>query len=836
MWPLALSLLAAAGLAYALRVGGLTLDGAPFEIPWWAFIAAFAVVDAFMVHLHFRREAHSFTLAELPLAFGLFFCDPLLLVPARLAGALIALTIVRRQRPVKLTFNLAVFALEACLALVVFHAISGSDLSWRSLLAALAALGTATVVGAAAVVTAISLTEGKVDARGLVRSVVLGLAVTAANASIGIIGVAIVWTDPYLAVLLLAPAGVLLVAYRAYLAERRRHTSLAFLYETTRELHHADDMRSAIADLLAATRRSFRCDVAELTLFPTAPGKPASQSTLGPGDTAQLEQPLEPGSATAARVFEPEDEHARVVFRHDGRRRGRRRPAATADAMVAPLRGDRRIIGRLSVRERQGDVRPFDEEDVRLFETLANHAGAALEMIQLADELKHLAFHDSLTNLPNRMLLHKRLQELVNGPAQHPGVLVLDLDDFKTINDSLGHAAGDELLVAVAGRLEALLRPGEHVARLAGDEFAVSLDDHDVHDGRGRLAARASAILDALTEPFRLEGEQISVTASLGIAAAASAKERPEELLRNADLAMYKAKELGKGRFVTFDATLRDKALRRLEVQRDLHQAFERNEFTVHYQPLVDLETGKDAALEALVRWQHPEHGLLHPPEFLTILEDTGLIAQLGRWVLREALQQTRAWQATAPDLGIAVNLSAIQLQRPELVDNVAAVLGETGIDPATVTLELTESAFLDDCEPAGHRLRALKQLGVRLAIDDFGTGYSSLGYLARFPLDVLKIARPFVVAIDAGTPDAGLAGAIAAISHSLGLITVAEGIETEEQGRAVRALGCQLGQGYFFSPPLSASAISERLGETAQHRGYAPGTVIALRRDLAVG
>ena len=834
VWPLAFGLLVTAGLIYAFRIRGLGVDAAPFEIPWWGFVAMFAVVDAFMVHLHFRREAHSFTLAELPLAFGLFFCDPFLLVPARLAGAFIALALVRRQRAIKLVFNLAVFALEACLALVVFHAIAGPDLSWWSLLAALAALATATVVGALAVVAAISLAEGKVSAHGVGRSVGLGLAVTAANASMGVIGVAIVWTDPYLAVLLVAPAAVLLVAYRAYLAERRRHASLEFLYEMTRELHHAEDMNSAIASLLAATRTSLRCTTAELTMFPAAAGKSALRSTLGPGQESRLEI-LERG---ATPELEEVEEQARVVFRHDGPLRGRRRPGATADAMIAPLRGDHRTIGRLLVRGRQSDARPFDEEDLRFLETLANHAGTALEMIQLADEIKHLAFHDSLTDLPNRVLLHKGLAELVGDPARRPGVIVVDLDDFKTINDSFGHAAGDALLVAVTARLSALAEPGELVARLSGDEFAVVLHDDN---GHGRLAGRASAILATLADPFTLEGRQITVTASVGIAAAGGGDERPEELLRNADLAVYKAKELGKGRFVTFEASLHEQSIRRLEIQRDLHQAFERDEFVLHYQPLVDLETGDDAGLEALVRWQHPELGLLPPGEFLAVLEETGLIAQLGRWVLKEALRQTRAWQATVPELGIAVNLSAIQLQRPEIVTDVALALGETGIDPATVTLELTESAFLDDCDPAAHRLRALKQLGVKLAIDDFGTGYSSLGYLARFPLDVLKIARPFVATMNAGTSDAALAGAIAAISHSLGLAIVAEGIETDEQRRGVHALGCQIGQGYFFSRPLSAAAVSDRLAERGQERGGQErgvgldAEVIALRRSSAV-
>ena len=822
VWPLAGGLAGFAAVLYVTHITGLTAVSAPFELPWWSLLIAFTLVDACMVHLQFRREAHSFTLAEIPLTFGLFFVAPLVLIPARLAGGALALTLVRRQRPVKLAFNLALFALEASVALVIFHALGGHPgLGWANLAAALIALSVATIAGALAVVCAISLTEGRLRAAGLIQSVTVGLVITVANASVALMGVTIVWMDPRLGVLLLAPAGVLFVAYRAYMHERQRRASLEFLYQTTRSLHHADSTREAVNALLAAARDAFRADVAEIVLFPPSPDEPALRSVLGPGDREDIESPL---AATALDGIESGGDDRAVLITSVGEttRVGlSRRP--TADAMVAPLRGDRRIIGRLAVRDRLGDVHPFDEHDLRLFATLANHAGVALEVITLGEDLKHAAYHDSLTRLPNRDLLRVRVSELIESPenGRRPGVFVMDLDDFKTINDSLGHAAGDELLKGVTDRLLALLESGESIARLGGDEFAVVVSDVG-DDGVGRASRLAHAILAALKEPFVLEGKEITVNASIGLAAVSSATRCPEDLLRNADLAMYRAKELGKGRFEAFEARLHDRALERLEMRRDVRLALERDEFVPHYQPIVALATGEIVGVEALVRWRHPERGLLPPGEFLPMLEETGLIVELGRWMVRRALRQTRAWQtsrASLSTLGIAVNLSVVQLQRPTLVDDVATAIAETGIDPGTVTLEITESVFMEPGEQALQRLRALKQIGVLLAIDDFGAGYSSFNYLARLPIDMLKIDRQFVPDSRDGTRHEALAAAVVGIGRSLELCTVAEGIEHQRQLEFARDLGCALGQGYLFGRPCDAEATTALLLESASRQ-----------------
>ena len=300
---------------------------------------------------------------------------------------------------------------------------------------------------------------------------------------------------------------------------------------------------------------------------------------------------------------------------------------------------------------------------------------------------------------------------------------------------------------------------------------------------------------------------------------------------------MYKAKELGKGRFEAFEVHLHDTALKRLEMRRDVRLALERDEFLLHYQPIVQLDNESISGVEALVRWQHPDRGLLTPQTFLPMLEETGLIVDLGRWVLVHALRQARSWQTTAAafaDLGIAINLSVVQLQRPTLVDDVATAIAETGIDPSTVTLEITESVFMEDSDQALQRLRALKQIGVRLAIDDFGTGYSSLSYLARFPIDTLKIARQFVAASHDGSRHAALVGATTGISRSLGLRTVAEGIEDRRQCDFVRDLGCELGQGFFFSQPLDADAMSALLLAIASKDHVSPVRMVRLEPGSA--
>jgi diguanylate cyclase (GGDEF)-like protein/PAS domain S-box-containing protein len=429
----------------------------------------------------------------------------------------------------------------------------------------------------------------------------------------------------------------------------------------------------------------------------------------------------------------------------------------------------------------------------------------------LEDQLAHQAFHDSLTGLANRALFSERIAHAIDRGVRRRNlfaVLFVDLDDFKTVNDSLGHAAGDELLVAVAERIRAALRPEDTCARLGGDEFAVMIETIDDPEGAITVARR---IISTLAEPLLIEGSEISVQASVGIALG-SASETASEIMRSADLAMYRAKSEGKGRYALYEPSMHERVLERLELKADLQRAVVSEEFEVHYQPIVALQTGSIVAVEALVRWRHAQRGLVLPGEFISLAEETGLILPLGRHVLNVACDQVASWRRRGHSrLGVSVNLSAKQLANRHLAGEVSSALRDYALDGSALTLEITESTLLDSQVVVG-RLAELRNLGVRIAIDDFGTGYSSLNYLRRFPVDALKIARPFVEELGTDGDQGRLVAAIVRLGATMGLETVAEGIELEAQRDRLRALKCRYGQGFLYSRPVPAEELDPLL------------------------
>jgi len=437
-------------------------------------------------------------------------------------------------------------------------------------------------------------------------------------------------------------------------------------------------------------------------------------------------------------------------------------------------------------------------------------------------QLARQAFQDSVTSLANRALFRNRLQHALE--RQHRGdrpisVLLLDLDDFKTINDSLGHAVGDRLLAEVGERLKASLRAADTAARLGGDEFAILLEE----GGEGVEAADVAArILEALETAFHLEGKEVFARGSIGIAVADPDSHAPgnaEDLLRNADVAMYMAKEAGKGRYQMFEPSMHDFALRRLEMKADLRRAMERGEFVLHYQPVIELESGGIIGVEALIRWQHPTQGLVAPGEFIPLAEETGLIVAIGRWVLHEACQtgiRLQALYGMDPPLHMAVNISARELQHRELVGEVAQALLDTGFPAESLILEITESVMMRDMDLSMQRLTELKELGVQLAVDDFGTGYSSLTYIQRFPVDILKVDRSFVDVMNVDARKSALTATILKLAEDLDLRPVAEGIERADQLERLLELQCNLGQGFYFAKPLPEDGIKELLQNRA--------------------
>ena len=441
---------------------------------------------------------------------------------------------------------------------------------------------------------------------------------------------------------------------------------------------------------------------------------------------------------------------------------------------------------------------------------------------RLEDELAHQAFHDSLTNLANKALFRDRLTHALARSMRHASplaVMFIDVDNFKTVNDSLGHTAGDALLVQVTARLLSCVREIDTVARLGGDEFAVLLEEVNDFEGALEIAER---LINSLRAPFRIPDQDIFVSASLGVAFDAP-NASADQLLRNADLAMYTAKRRGKGRYEVYEPAMHEAAVERLAVDADLRQGLVRGELVVHYQPMIELPTGKTHAVEALVRWEHPERGLVPPLSFIPIAEETGLIEEIGRFVLRQACIDTmrlRACDAATDDVSVSVNISPRQLLCGTLVGDVLSALEESGLPPAGLILEITETAMMHDPEAATATLRDLKTIGVRLAVDDFGTGYSSLSYLQRFPIDIVKIDRSFVENLDSSSES--LAPAIVRMAQSLDLIAVAEGVETETQLSTLRDLGCQLAQGYHLSRPQPLRNFLDEGAEISEGRGVA--------------
>ncbi|MCB1259279.1 MAG: PAS domain S-box protein [Acidimicrobiales bacterium] len=441
--------------------------------------------------------------------------------------------------------------------------------------------------------------------------------------------------------------------------------------------------------------------------------------------------------------------------------------------------------------------------------------------------LAHQATHDPLTGLPNRTLLLTRLEHALaraRRQRSRTAVLFCDLDHFKIVNDSLGHDVGDRLLVEITERLRHALRPGDTIARFGGDEFVVLCED--LH-GRADAVAIAERVIEALSGAFAIDDAEIHVGASLGIAFPDDPDAHPGTLIRDADAAMYRAKEKGRGRWEIFDNAMRASAVDRLDIENFLRRALDRRELRVHYQPVVDLVTGAISGVEALLRWEHPERGLLQPSEFIGVAEETGLIVGIGRWVIEQACVQARRWEAALPGqrpLQVSVNLSGRQLGHPSLVDDVRAILEATGMPPARLELEITESVLMDDVEASEETLHRLRGLGVRIAVDDFGTGYSSLSYLRRFPVDRLKVDRSFVRGLGEDPSDSAIVTAIVTLAHTLGLDALAEGVETTVQLEELRTLGCDHAQGFWFAKPLGSEDLADLLKRHPHGFGPAHG------------
>jgi diguanylate cyclase (GGDEF)-like protein len=707
--------------------------------------------------------------------------------------------------------------MEAAVAVFLHRLILGSAdvASARGWLAVSVAVGTAAAVSALAVPAALSIVERAGKFAQMAR--VVGLAVIAGltNVGLGLLTVVVLIERPLALTLLAVLAGLAFLGFRGYTSLRDKNESLSLLHEFTHRVGSSLEGGRTVATLLEQSLVLLRAELAELTLISRPYDGSAIVTSLRHGESHPTVRCVQ---------LDADGLEQRTLGRELPLLlpRGERDPGlsraladrAVRDAVIVPLGHERGVAGTLLLGGRLGEVARFARDDVRLCETVANHAGVLLENGRLVERLRqeiadreHQASHDALTGLPNRTRFAQRVQTAITDRGAGGGVvavLLLDLDRFKEVNDTLGHHIGDELLQEVGARLVTTLRPQEMVARLGGDEFAILLPDVADVDAAEAFARTIRATLE---QPFTMGPLTLVVGTSLGIAVSPAHGELATGLLQRADVAMYAAKADHRG-VVVYAPEHDDHSPRRLSLVGDLRDAITNGRLEVHYQPKACSATGAIRGAEALVRWSHPTHGPIPPEEFMPIAERTGMIRELTTHVLRTALGHCRDWRRSGARIDVAVNLSVRSLLDPDFPAHVAALLDEAGVAAGSLTLELTESSIMADPHRSREVLRTLSGMGVQLAIDDFGTGYSSLSQLKQMPVDELKIDKSFILDMTSDDDDATIVRSTIELGHNLGLRLTAEGVEDAATWRALQALGCDVVQGYYLSRAVTAPLL----------------------------
>lgn len=823
---LAVALAAVALVAYLVFLDGIHSGRGATAIPWPAFALGFFLVEVKVVEVYFRRERHSFSLSEVPAVLGLFYLSPPEYLAAVVVGSGLALVFATEQSPLKIGFNIANSLFIGVLTLVIFNALAGPGpipgaTDWIALLLAMLA---ANVAGCTTIAAAITLSGGAPQFQKLPEMIRFGALVATANASLAILTLTAASRDPAAIILVAIPVVILFTAYRAYMSEREKHERLELVYESSRIMQHSVELDSAVLGVLRHAREMFRAERAEVLLFASPGGGDALRTSCGVDGSSELMTPL---------VVDPDDPGLQGLAKGKRARFADTARTGSRQAMASPMLADRGLIGVMRIENRLADGSFFTDEDLRLLETLANQAAVALEnghleqslaeLARLRDQLRYQAYHDPLTGLANRVLFSEAVEERL-GRGESPAVLFLDLDDFKMVNDSQGHATGDRLLVTVADRISDVITDADLAARLGGDEFAVLLGGPSDLDRATHIGRR---IVDILRLPFAVRGQDVAIGASVGVAFGRPGG-RAGDLLRDADVAMYAAKAAGKRQVAIFDPAMHAAVVARHRLGLDLSQAIAEEQVAVHYQPIVSLDDQRIIGVEALARWRHPERGEIGPTEFVRIAEEDGSILALGRSVLAQACRAVATWQQEIPgfeDIRVHVNVSARQVRETDFLDDVDQVLRDSGIRPGTLIVEMTETAMLLDTAATQEVFAALRSRGIRISVDDFGTGYSSLGYLRRFPVDSLKIAAEFIPDLDSlGEPSNWLAAnTIVVLGAAMGLEVIAEGIELPEQAEQLRALGCPQGQGFLFARPGDAATTEMLLRGIAQLQAEPP-------------
>ena len=821
----------ALGIAVASTLGLLAMwphlggAGGPHRLPWWVFALAFAGAEIAVFHVELRREAHTFTLAEVPLVIGLFFAAPLHLIAGRMLAEVVILGFKERLPGRKLALNLAAFLGECAVALAVFHLIPGTraidqPLSWVVALGAIVAADALSII---AVSMAIRWHGAPDDLAHLAAT---NSVTVVTNTSLALAAALLITTNRAAVVLLSTMCALIVLAYRGYTSLSQRYTNLQLLYDFTRLVNGVQRPDVVLEGMLDKARELLRAEDAGIYLLGEGDA-PASELWLVGDDPAietarlgdAMARQLLGGPGTLVLANDCKDPGGRAVLDALG----------TPDAVVARLNGSSGVMGLLVVARRQGSVATFENQDGRVFESLANHASVALDNGRLIDRLhdqalqrEYESLHDALTGLANRTLFTRTLEAALTAAKASGGSLavgVMDLDHFKEVNDTLGHYCGDLLLQEVAARVTMAVPAGVVVARLGGDEFALLVPDLE---DRSALVELGDAIQESCHAPFRFEGLGLDIDASIGFAVYPEHATDAVTLLQRADVAMYTAKSSVRSGIEVYDASSDTHDPRRLILAGDLRLAIDSDDLTLHFQPQARLSDGEIVGTEALVRWYHPELGPILPEEFIPLVERTGLIQPFTDWVLRSAIEQLAAWQAKGLDVSVSVNLSMRNLLDADLPARVRSLLFLHRVDPANVTLEVTESSIMSEPAKVVKVLEELAALGCRLSIDDFGTGYSSLAYIQRLPVHEIKIDKSFVFPLTTDRGAAAIVTSVIDLARNLGLVVMAEGVEDRRCWDRLAELGCDLAQGYYLSRAIPAKELEEWLTDRSRLRARA--------------
>jgi diguanylate cyclase (GGDEF)-like protein len=813
-------------LGMAALVGQPFVGLSPFlgfaHLPWWAMGIGFAATEASVFYRQTKREARTVSISELPLVLGLFLASPGQLLLGRLAGSVAVFLLHRRAPGLKTAWNLALVSLQTAVAVALFHLLAGgrevsSPLAWVGAYAG--AIG-ANCVACIALALVIAIYERDLRLRPILVDMVTGEPFAPFVVTLGLIAVMSLSAARNSAWLLLVTGAGLLLGYRAYASLANRHLGTERLYRFAQAVTSAPEVDETLRKLLQEAKELLRAERAEVA-FVASDGGDVAHVRLGASGRLgrSSEAPAPTDQWLLSRAVGNGDPLLISRGTRDSAERGWLDAQVAREAVAVPLRGGTGILGVLIVTDRVGDVRTFAEDDVRLLETVASHASVALQNGTLMAQLRHEALHDALTGLPNRAALQRQLSaaldDLADGRSPGAAVMILDLDRFKEVNDTLGHHHGDQLLIEVGTRLRTAIGDSGLVARLGGDEFAVLLPGIDDEDHAVRVGRR---LLRSLEQPVSLDGLEVEVGGSLGLALAPSHATDPAALLKRADMAMYDAKAATGGLRV-YEPDEDSDNPRRLMLVSELRTALNNDRIEVHVQPQARMATGDVVSVEALVRWNHPELGFVPPDEFIPVAERSGLVGLVTTLVLDQSLAAVADWRRQGVDLSVAVNLSTRSLHDADLVDEVSRLLRRHGVPASRLTLEVTESSVMADPARAIALLHQLRGLGVRLSVDDFGTGYSSLSYLKSLPVNEVKIDRSFVTHLSSQDNDVAIVRAIVDLGRHLGLEVVAEGVEDQPTWDLLTTMGCDLMQGWHLARAMPTTDLVPWITQRAERR-----------------